>query len=87
MAKMPEIILTYVGDVERLRLLPGDVGVVKIKGRLRKEDVDRIKAQWEMLFPANEVLVLDESAEVSVMTGRTDDAPEPQGGANDATTA
>lgn len=51
--------LTIKGDVEVLRLQPGDIIVVTLDGRHGREAVSRIGEQVRERFPDHEVLVAD----------------------------
>lgn len=58
--------LTY--EVQRLRLEPGDVLVVKSKRRITSEMTQRLKEHLAMIVPNNKVLVLDDDLSVEVLT-------------------
>lgn len=66
-AVVPE--LEAVKSAEILRLEKGDVIVLKSREPLNDEMAARIKQAMKRIVPRNEVVVLDESIEISVIKG------------------
>jgi hypothetical protein len=54
-------------DVQRVRLEPGDVLVVRYDGILASSAKDRVAQQFETLFPDHKVIVMDGGPKVSVV--------------------
>ena len=55
-------------DVNRLRLLPGDVVVIKYPGRRTRQDAERIWNAMNEMFPNNKVLILEDGADIGVLS-------------------
>lgn len=52
------VVLTLKGDVERLRLEPGDKLVIKFPADMdTSEFYERVKAEAEGLFPGHEIII------------------------------
>lgn len=60
--KKPEL----VGEVKRLSVRPGDHLVLNASERLTSEVVERIRGQFEGLFPGTKLIVLSPGMELSV---------------------
>jgi hypothetical protein len=60
--KFPEII-----EVTRIALKPGDVVLVKCKEPVEDEHADRIRELCKQAFPDNQVVVVDDTLELSVV--------------------
>jgi len=54
---MTEVELTIKGEVEVLRLQPGDVIVVTIHERMSRQQSDRVSEQVKARFPGHEVVL------------------------------
>lgn len=53
--------IRYLGDMQRLQVSPGDVFVLKAKGRLTIEGVLQIREQWKQVMGDAPLLVLDDA--------------------------
>jgi hypothetical protein len=56
-------------DVKRLNLGPNDILVAQVKGIISSQARDRIKEQFDTVFPAlkNRVMVIDENITLAVL--------------------
>lgn len=59
--------ITYLGDVQRLCLKPGDIVVLSLDERLRDDDREHMRAVLEQKFPGNTVLVLDGGIKLGIV--------------------
>lgn len=56
-----------IDEVQRLRVVPGDVLVLKIQERISHAVRDRLFLEMKRIFPENQVLVLDGGADLVVV--------------------
>lgn len=53
-----------------LRVQPGDVGLVKLPGKVTVEQKDKAAQMWRDFFPNNKVMIIDDSADIGlIVTG------------------
>jgi hypothetical protein len=64
-------------DVKRLSLSPDDTLVIRLAGSLSMEEARRLREQVRALTAHDRVLILDHSAELTVVT--PDGDPDPDG--------
>jgi hypothetical protein len=69
--------LTIKGDVEVLRLQPGDTLVLTVDGVLNTEQTKRLVEALEAKFPGRSCVVLDNRVSMQVARGNPIPQPEP----------
>jgi hypothetical protein len=57
----------YVKELRRVQLQPGDVLVVKARGRLSKREIDYMKHLLAHYFPAHQALILTDGIDLGVI--------------------
>lgn len=67
---MSEVELTIKGDLQVLRLEPGDAIILKLLGPFRAVDVEQVHERLSARFPNNTVIIVD-SSEVELSTLRS----------------
>jgi hypothetical protein len=56
-----------VPEVRLLRVRPGDVVVIRLQGLVDLDVMDAMAKSMKALFPGNEVVVLEDGAEIEVL--------------------
>jgi UDP-N-acetyl-D-mannosaminuronate dehydrogenase len=58
----------FIGDMQKLELKPGDIVVIKVDHQFSDEDIARIKAQAELVFKSNQVVVFSKGFDIGVLS-------------------
>ena len=64
--------IRYLGDVQRLVLHEGDVVVLSVKMNLPASEKTRIMDYMKAMFPNNNVVIIPDSYEISVVGGENE---------------
>ena len=59
-------------DLQRVKLEPGDVLVLRVNGRLSAVMAEQLRAQVTACFPGHRALVLEQDAALAVVSGHGD---------------
>ena len=74
-ARLPQAKTDWISEVQRLRLLPGDILVIRAEQTLHPAAVARIRQHLEELLGGEQrVIVLDAGLEIGVLTPGDADA-------------
>lgn len=64
---MDETKITWVGDMTKVNLCPGDVIVLTFSGNLPEDVIKRIYAKMDKDFPHNKTLILENGLRMGVL--------------------